>query len=131
MHGTINHGAQFVDSVKARMPLTYYTESSGVGLAIDNLTVPTGRRIGVVGLGVGTLAAYGRQGDIFRFYEIDPAVEPIARKWFTYLDSSIGTVEVVTGDGRLALEREANQHFDLLVLDAFSSDAIPIHLLTV
>jgi len=131
MHGTINHGAQFVDSVKARMPLSYYSELSGVGLAIDNLTVPTGRRIGVVGLGVGTLAAYGRQGDIFRFYEIDPAVEPIARKWFTYLDSSIGTVEVVVGDGRLALEREANQHFDLLVLDAFSSDAIPIHLLTV
>ena len=131
MHGAINHGAQFVDPVKARMPLTYFDESSGVGLAIDNLAVPTGRRIGVIGLGVGTLAAYGRQGDVFRFYEIDPAVEPIARRWFTYLDGSIGTVEVVTGDGRLTLEREANQHFDLLVLDAFSSDGIPIHLLTV
>jgi len=131
MHGTISHGAQFVDLAKARMPLGYYSESSGVGLAIANLAVPTGRRIGVVGLGAGTLAAYGRQGDVFRFYEIDPAVEPIARKWFTYLDGSVGTVNVITGDGRLTLEREANQHFDLLVLDAFSGDAIPVHLLTV
>jgi len=129
-HGSINHGAQFVDPVKARMPLGYYSEQSGVGLAIDNLAVPTGRRIGVVGLGVGTLAAYGRQGDIFRFYEIDPAVEPIARDWFTYLEGSIGAVELVTGDGRLALEREDNQHLDLLVLDAFTSDAVPMHLLT-
>ena len=134
MHGVTNHGAQFVDPRKARIPLTYFGESSGVGLAITHLPadLPTeaGRRIGVVGLGAGTLAAYGRPGDTMRFYEIDSAVEPIARRWFTYLQDSTAQVEVAIGDGRLLLDNEADQHFDLLVLDAFSSDAIPIHLLT-
>ena len=131
MHGVTNHGAQFVDLLKARIPLTYFGESSGVGLAISHLPVETGRRIGVVGLGAGTLAAYGRPSDTMRFYEIDSAVEPIARRWFTYLQDSAAQIEVAIGDGRLLLDHEDNQHFDLLVLDAFSSDAIPVHLLTV
>jgi len=130
MHGVTNHGAQFVDPLKARIPLTYYGESSGVGMAITHLPAEAGRRIGVVGLGAGTLATYGRQGDTMRFYEIDSAVEPIARRWFSYLQDSAATIEVAIGDGRLLLDHEDNQHFDLLVLDAFSSDAIPIHLLT-
>jgi len=130
MHGVTNHGAQFIDPVKARIPLTYYGESSGVGMAISYLPAEDGRRIGVVGLGAGTLAAYGRPGDTMRFYEIDSAVEPLTRRWFTYLQDSAAQIEVAIGDGRLLLDHEDDQHFDLLVLDAFSSDAIPIHLLT-
>jgi spermidine synthase len=84
----------------------------------------------MVGLGVGTLAAYGRPGDRFRFYEINPDVIRLAREQFTYLDDSQADVEHVLGDARLSLEREPEQQFDLLVLDAFSSDAIPVHLLT-
>ena len=83
-----------------------------------------------MGLGIGTLARYGRVGDSFRFYEIDPDVVQHAREHFTYLSDSAAHVDVVLGDGRLSLERESPQNYDLLVLDAFSSDAIPVHLLT-
>jgi spermidine synthase len=86
--------------------------------------------VGVIGLGAGTLAAYGREGDRFRFYEINPLVEPIARNLFTYLHDSPAAITVVDGDGRAALRREAPQGFDVLVVDAFSGDAIPLHLLT-
>jgi spermidine synthase len=89
------------------------------------------RRVGLVGLGIGTLAAYANPGDYYRFYEINPLVEPMARKYFFYLDQCRGKVDVISGDARLALDREANQNFDVLVLDAFSSDAVPVHLLTV
>jgi spermidine synthase len=89
------------------------------------------RRIGVVGLGTGTLAVYGRVGDLFRFYEINPAVRQVADTEFSFLKNCPAQVEVVMGDARLALEREPPQRFDLLALDAFSSDAIPVHLLTV
>lgn len=130
-HGTINHGAQFLDPVKARVPITYFNEESGVGLAMKHLPRQAERKIGIVGLGVGTLAAYGRAGDTFRFYEIDPEVEQIAKQWFTYLKNSAAKVEVVLGDGRLTMEREPDQHYDLLVLDAFSGDAPPVHLLTI
>ncbi len=129
-HGTIRHGAQFADPVKARRPTTYFGELSGVGLAMKYLPRQTNRRIGIVGLGVGTLAVYGKPGDTFRFYELNPEVHRLARKWFTYLRNCEARVEVVIGDGRLTLESEPAQNFDLLVLDAFSGDAPPVHLLT-
>ena len=86
--------------------------------------------VGVVGLGCGTLAAYGRKGDYFRFYEINPDVVEIAHKYFTFIDRSPAKVDIVLRDARLAMEHEPDQQFDVLVLDAFSSDAVPTHLLT-
>ncbi len=128
-HGRITHGLEFVDPLQATWPTTYYGEESGVGLAVRALPTSS-RRIGVVGLGTGTLAAYGRAGDYLRIYEIDPAVQRLATTRFHYLRNCPGTVEIAPGDARLSLEREPPQHFDLLALDAFSSDAIPVHLLT-
>ncbi len=128
-HGSTLHGLQLVEPSRAAWPTTYYSEKSGVGLALQAL--PAGnRRIGVVGLGAGTLAAYPQAGDYLRFYEINPAVERIATSRFTYLANCKGKAEVTLGDARLSLEREPPQNFDLLVLDAFNSDAIPVHLLT-
>ena len=128
-HGRITHGLQFVDTKQASWPTTYYGAESGVGLALNAL--PAGhRRIGLVGLGTGTLTAYAKPGDAFRIYEINPAVTRLASSRFTYLSNCQGKVEIAAGDARLSLEREAPQQFDLLALDAFSSDAIPVHLLT-
>ncbi len=129
-HGSITHGLQFVDENYSSWPTAYYCEDSGVGLALLHVQKRPRSVIGVVGLGVGTLAAYGREGDLFRFYEINPAVLMIAQDRFSYLRQCPATVQVVLGDARLSLEREPSQQFDLLVLDAFSSDAIPAHLLT-
>jgi SAM-dependent methyltransferase len=129
-HGSTTHGLQFTDPGLSMLPTTYYNESSGIGVVLNNFSRESGRRIGVVGLGTGTLAAYGREGDVFRFYEIDPAVRKVAQTRFTYLRQSKAKIEVVEGDARLRLESEAPQQFDVLALDAFSSDAIPIHLLT-
>ena len=109
---------------------TYYAADRGVGLALGNCCNGRPKRVGVIGLGVGTIAAYGQPGDSFRFYEINPLVEPVARNLFTYLRESAAAVTVVHGDGRLALQHEAPQRFDLLVVDAFTGDAIPLHLLT-
>ena len=110
-------------------PVSYYGPESGIGLGVAAL--PAGpRRIGVVGLGTGTMAAFGRGGDYLRFYEINPQVQAVATSWFSYLPKCPGNVEVARGDARLSLEREPPQHLDLLVLDAFSGDAIPVHLLT-
>ena len=128
-HGRITHGLQFVDPAQAMLPVSYYGPDSGIGLAVAAL--PAGpRRIGVVGLGTGTMAAFGRPGDCLRFYEINPQVEAVATSWFSYLPKCPSKVEVARGDARLSLEREPPQHLDLLVLDAFSGDAIPVHLLT-
>ncbi|MCX6922309.1 MAG: fused MFS/spermidine synthase, partial [Verrucomicrobia bacterium] len=128
-HGQTQHGMQFLDPVRAAWPTAYYHEKSGVGRAMGAL--PAGsRRIGLVGLGAGTLAAYGQPGDYLRFYEINPEVQKVAASQFTYLDHCQAKVDVVLGDARLSLEREPPQNFDLLVLDAFNSDAIPVHLLT-
>jgi tetratricopeptide (TPR) repeat protein len=129
LHGRIIHGLQFTDSVRAAWPTTYYSENSGVGLALHALPA-SNRRIGVIGLGVGTLAAYPRAGDYLHVYEINPEVEQLAASPFTYLARCQGKVEITLGDGRLSLERETPQNYDLLVLDAFNSDAIPVHLLT-
>jgi hypothetical protein len=134
-NGRINHGYQFLKGPRRYRPNAYYASGSGVDIAFS-MQHSRGRplRVGVIGLGTGTLASFGRQGDDFQFYEIDPKIELIARKYFTYLDDSRANVHVRLGDARLSLQRqlaeEGSQQFDLLVLDAFSGDAIPVHLLT-
>lgn len=131
IHGTIMHGNQYRDPVLAREPTTYYTATSGVGLAIESMhprVEPL--KVGIIGLGTGTLATWGAKGDVYRFYDINPSVVEIARRHFTYLDQSEATIETPVGDARLVLEREAPQGFDVLAIDAFSSDAIPVHLIT-
>jgi hypothetical protein len=131
-NGIILHGTQYSAPDARRRPTDYYAEESGVGRAIAALHWDgQPRRIGVIGLGTGTLAAYGRHGDVIRFYELNPQVIRIAHHEFTYLADSAARIEIALGDARLSLEREPPQHFDLLVIDAFSSDAIPVHLVTV
>jgi SAM-dependent methyltransferase len=130
-HGTIIHGKQFLEEDRRDWPTTYYGPTSGVGLALIDARARGPVRVGVVGLGAGTLAAYGRPGDVFRFYDINPKVVELARTEFSFLKDSRARVEVQLGDARLSLEREPARNFDLLALDAFSSDAIPVHLLTV
>jgi spermidine synthase len=128
-HGTTTHGGQYRDPARAFEPVTYYREDSGLGMTLASLD-PGPRRIGVLGLGAGCLAVYGRPGDLMRFYELDPRVEACARRWFTYLSGGRAAMEVLIGDARLTLARQAPQAFDLLVMDAFSGDAVPVHLLT-
>ncbi len=132
-HGRITHGLQFADPAMATWPTSYYGTDTGIGLGMSSL--PTGpRRIGVVGLGTGSLTVYGRTNDYYRIYEINPQVEQLASSRFTYLSNCQAKVELVRGDARLSLERElqggTSEQFDLLALDAFSSDAVPVHLLT-
>jgi hypothetical protein len=129
-HGTTSHGGQFIAALKKRWPTAYYGEQSGVGRTIGYYLKQKSMRVGIVGLGVGTLASYSRPEDEYRFYEINPEVLRMGRQYFTYLDDCRGNCEVVLGDGRVSLERDPPQNFDVLVLDAFSSDAIPVHLLT-
>jgi hypothetical protein len=129
-NGPIRHGSQIFTDELRKTPTTYYAHDSGVGLALDLCCGDRPRRVGVIGLGAGTLAAYGRPGDVIRFYDINPLVEPIARNMFTYIRESAGTVEIVPGDARLSLAAEAPQQYDVLAIDAFSGDAIPVHLLT-
>jgi len=130
VHGRINHGEQYLDGEARHLPNTYYCEESGVGRAIYALPQERPLKLGMVGLGAGTLAAYARSGDTLRIYEINEQVVQLAHSHFTYLADSPARIETVLGDGRLMLEREAGQDFDLLALDAFSGDAIPVHLLT-
>jgi hypothetical protein len=129
LHGTIQHGAQYLTFPENRNPTTYYGRRSGVGLALQ-YCCDASKRVGVIGLGAGTLAAYGRRGDSFRFYEINPQVIAVANSWFTFLNQSPAKSEIVLGDARLSLESEPSQQFDVLAVDAFSGDAIPVHLLT-
>jgi SAM-dependent methyltransferase len=129
-HGTITHGKQFRDPARRSWPTSYYGTTSGVGRAIGALRADGPLRIGMIGLGAGTLAAYGRPEDVVRIYELNPQVIDLARREFTYLADSPARVEILPGDARLSLEREPAQGFDLLAVDAFSSDAIPVHLLT-
>src|SRR5262249_1662984 len=121
VHGTIQHGTQYYGSDEDRTsPSTYYTHNSGGGWAIDNCCKGRSRRIAVIGLGAGTLAAYGKPGDVIRFYEIDPRVQTIAQNAFTYLRESKAKVEVVLGDARLSMEAEPDQQYDVIAVDAFS-----------
>ena len=131
MNGSIQHGTQIFGTNELRhTPTTYYTSGSGVGLALRFCCRDRARNIGVIGLGAGTLAAYGHPGDHIRIYEINPAVAPIAKNTFTYIRDSAAQIQIVEGDARTSLAGESPQHFDVLVVDAFSGDAIPIHLLT-
>jgi SAM-dependent methyltransferase len=129
MHGVIMHGEEYIAKDSRDIITSYYGESSGVGMAIERIH-PVEQRVGVIGLGAGTLAAYGQKGDTFRLYEINPQVIDIATHYFYFLAASQGKVETALGDARLVLEREAPQKFDVLAVDAFSSDAIPVHLIT-
>jgi hypothetical protein len=141
IHGSIQHGFQFLDEDKQDWPTSYYAHNSGIGLAIehhprrtaDNPEMRT-LRIGVVGLGCGTLATYGKKGDYLRFYEINPEVIRLSDKYFTYRQDSPAEIDVILGDARISMENEKAegrlQKFDVLAIDAFSSDAIPMHLLT-
>jgi len=136
-HGRITHGIQFSDPDLSRQPTTYYGPGSAVGLAIrhhQRRARNEALRLGFVGLGAGTLATYAASGDAVRFYEIDPDMVALSsgpNPIFTYLRDCPGAVEVALGDARVNLEREADQQFDVLAIDAFSSDSIPVHLLTV
>lgn len=128
-HGTIEHGAQFLLPPMRFRPTTYYGPDSGIGIVLrECFTAPM--RVGVVGLGVGTVAAYGRSGDVFQFYEINQQVEDIATSLFFYLRESRARTNIVIGDGRLSLEAEHGPPFDVIAVDAFSGDAIPVHLIT-
>jgi spermidine synthase len=128
-NGDTLHGLEFLSPSRQQLPTAYYGPQSGIGVLLRS-EHRTNLRVGIVGLGIGTLATYGRKGDLFRFYEVNPAVVQAATKQFRYMTNSAARVDVVIGDGRLALIREPEQNFDILVLDAFSGDAIPIHLLT-
>ncbi len=130
LHGNIDHGEQSLDPAFAKEPTTYYCRDSGVGFALKEAALRGPVRAGVVGLGAGTLAAYARPGDYLRFYEINPLVIRLATTEFTFTRQAASTVEFALGDARLSLEREAPQNFDVLAVDAFSGDSIPVHLLT-
>lgn len=129
VHGTIKHGEQYLAPERRREPTTYYGPDSGVGLALRH-TRAADKRVGLIGMGTGTLATYGRPGDVYRFYEINPEVISIAQTDFSFLGDSAARVEIVQGDARLALEQEASNRFDVLAVDAFSGDSVPVHLLT-
>ena len=134
IHGRITHGFQFRSAAKEMRGATYYAPYSGAGLAMRNHAVGRSRNLGVIGLGAGTLAAYATSKDHLRFFELDPDVERIAREYFTFLSRTPAKVDVVLGDARVSLENEAaagtEAPYDVLVVDAFSGDAIPMHLLT-
>lgn len=130
MNGTIDHGLQFLALNRRRWPTTYYGPSSGVGIALRVAGTQGPLRVGLIGLGAGTLAAYSGPGDRYTFYEINPLVVKIAQTEFTFLKDSPANINIVLGDARLSLEQEQPQHFNILAVDAFSGDSIPIHLLT-
>jgi spermidine synthase len=115
--------------VRRREPTAYFGQESGIGLALNYFRRPA-LRVGILGLGAGTIATYGRSGDVYRFYEINPAIVDVANREFTYLRDSEARVETVLGDARLSLEGEPPQHFDILAMDVFSGDMIPVHLLS-
>lgn len=133
-HGTTLHGEQFLKPSRQMTPTTYYGPVSGVGLAVREAQRSGPERVGIIGLGTGTIASYGRIGDYYRFYDINPLVlrlsGPHQGAEFTFLRNSHARVDIALGDARLSLEREPDQNFDVLAVDAFSSDAIPVHLLT-
>jgi hypothetical protein len=128
-HGGINHGGQLLAAEMRNQPTSYFAPSSGYGRTFASLREGP-LRVGVIGLGAGAIAAYSRRGDVFRFYEIDPQVAAVAVTEFSFLRDSPAQTDIVLGDGRLSLEREPDQHYDLLAIDAFSGDSIPMHLVT-
>jgi hypothetical protein len=132
-HGGIIHGMQNLGKAYREEPVTYYGHDSGIGRALDTLKDRPEARVGIVGMGAGTTACYARAGQGWRFYEINPEIPRLARKHFTYLadgEKRGAKVDTILGDARLMLDREPDQQFDVMLLDAFSGDAIPMHLLT-
>jgi hypothetical protein len=127
-HGGINHGGQRLDPGKTMEPTAYFGRTSAYGRLLESIDGP--RKVGVIGLGAGALLAYSRSGDEWVFYEIDPSVVDIAKREFSYMSDTAAKLEIVVGDGRLALEREAQRGYDILGIDAFSGDSIPMHLIT-
>ncbi len=131
MNGSIDHGMQWLSPSRRREPTAYYAADSGIGIALRAAGEQRSPlRVGVIGLGVGTLATYGRPGDHYSFYELNPLVARLARDEFSYIRDSAAQVDVVLGDGRLSLEREPGWQYDVLAVDAFSGDSIPVHMLT-
>jgi hypothetical protein len=128
-HGSIKHGGQLLEAGRRNEPSSYFGPGSGYGRVFASLP-DTPRRVGIIGLGAGAIAAHARKGDVFRFYEIDPQVAAVAISDFTFLRDSPAQMDIALGDGRLTLEREPDQRFDVLAIDAFSGDSIPMHLLT-
>jgi hypothetical protein len=140
-HGRIQHGRQLLNSLAVRIPTSYFGKDTGVAAAIENHPkrsaadpADRGLKIGIIGLGAGTISTYGTSADSVRYYEIDPNVEHVAREYFFYLENSEAETEVVLGDARISMQRELNDEgsneFDVFVIDAFSGDAIPAHLVT-
>ena len=137
VHGVTTHGTQSSDPMFGKLPAAYYRRDTGVGLALQYAQLQKSINVGVIGLGIGTLALYGRTDDRFYFYEINPDVEVIAKKHFSLIEKSKSQVEISIGDGRILLENQLSEEgisiiepYDVMVIDAFSSDAIPSHLLT-
>ena len=131
LHGRINHGEQYLDEKLRRAPTAYFCERSGIGRVFRSLPQDRPRKLGVLGLGTGTLAVYGRAGDEMRIYEINEQVLDLAKSEFTFLSDSPAKIVSILGDGRLMLEREPDQQFDVLAMDAFSGDSVPTHLATI
>jgi hypothetical protein len=130
MNGTINHGLQFQVAARRDEPTAYYGRDSGIGMALKSIGERGPLRVGAIGLGAGTIGSYGRAGDRYTFYEINPLVVQVTRANFTFLQDSQAQINIVMGDARISLEQESPQGFDLLAVDAFSGDSIPVHLLT-
>jgi spermidine synthase len=129
-HGRILHGSQLLQPGWELIPTNYYAESSGVGVVMKHYPHEGPRHVGVIGLGTGSMAGHAREGDRYRFYEINPQVVAFAESHFSYLENTPAATEVILGDARLSMESEAPQEFDILVVDAFTGDAPPVHLLT-
>ncbi len=130
VHGNIEHGVQLTRASLRRAPTSYYGPDSGIGRSIRYFQQHAPVRVGVVGLGAGVTAAYCRAGDFFRFYDINPLVLKMATSWFTFLNDCPGDHQVLLGDARLTMEQQPSQQYDVLAIDAFTGDAIPVHLLT-
>jgi hypothetical protein len=130
LHGVINHGQQYLNPGRRREPTTYYCRESGAGTSILTRNEFEPQRVGVIGLGTGTLASYGRVGDEYHIFEINPLVLALARREFSFLNESRAKVQVHMGDARLSLERLQPLQLDVLAVDAFSGDSVPVHLLT-
>lgn len=130
INGTIDHGLQFLAPGRRDFPTTYYSHTSGIGVSLRAIEGRLPLRVGLIGLGTGTIAVYGKRGDHYTYYEINPLDVKLAKTEFTFLHDSQATIKIVPGDARLSLEHEAPQHFDVLVVDAFTGDSIPVHLLT-
>jgi hypothetical protein len=129
VHGAILHGEQWLSEKYRRSATTYYKTTSGIGrtlLALEGQSI----KVGIIGLGAGSISVYGDADDVYRFYDIDPDVVHVANTYFTYLKDSPSKIEIALGDARLNMEREPSQQFDVLAIDAFAGDSIPVHLIT-